>query len=271
MFSFSTIFHTPHISEIMTPPIPIEESEILLHDEKFLADLGGIIMLMKKDFNDSGHLKSGRYYLPEALLLSMEGRKSGLLANLILTASVNPCGATYQCCYSETPMIRCRSKGIDDLSTLRIQYWDNSSLFMKSGYPVGVIIPTEIEIEWLITPSEDEKTLVDLASSSKHNQYWSVLTIPNTSNYLNHKLFFVGHLDNDNILQDIGNVLSLKPRVTDEQLEVLFEKLRNANARIINSNMKMVVINPNLFCYIAKASLLSTQRDGLWLVGPEPG
>ncbi len=170
--------------EIVTPTIPKEETEIRLHNEKFLADLGRITMLAKKDFKGSGHLKSGRYYLPEAPLLTMEGRKSGLLANLTMMESVYPCGATYQRCYSEMPIIKCRSKGIDDLGALRIQYWDNSSLFMKSGYPVGVIIPTETEIEWLITPSEDEKTIVDLASSSEHNQYCSVITIRNPCQFI---------------------------------------------------------------------------------------
>ncbi len=118
----------------------------------------------------------------------MEGRKSGLLANLKLTASVNPYSATYHRCYSEMPMIRCRSNGIDDLGALRIQYWDNSSLFIKSGYPVGVIIPTETDVDWLITLSKDEKTIIELASSSEHNKNWSIITIPNPSNYLNHIL-----------------------------------------------------------------------------------
>ncbi len=63
----------------------------------------------------------------------------------------------------------CRSKGIDDFGALTILYWDNSSLFMKSGYPVGVIISTDTEIDWLITPSEDEKTIIDLAFSSEHD------------------------------------------------------------------------------------------------------
>ncbi len=85
-------------------------------------------------------------------------------------------------------MIRCRSNGIDDLGALRIQYWDNSSLFIKSGYPVGVIIPTETDVDWLITLSKDEKTIVELASSSEHNKNWSIITIPNPSNYLNHIL-----------------------------------------------------------------------------------
>ncbi len=109
---------------------------------------------------------------------------------------------------------------------------------------MGVIIPTETEIEWLITSSEDQKTIVDLALSSEHNQFWSVITIRNPSNYLNDELYFVGHLNNDNIVQDIGNVLSLTPHVTDEFADS-FKKLGNSNAPITKGDMKMVVINPN--------------------------
>ncbi len=50
--------------EIMTPPIPKEETEIRLHDTMFLADLIRITMLTKKDFKDSGHLKSRIYQKP---------------------------------------------------------------------------------------------------------------------------------------------------------------------------------------------------------------
>ncbi len=76
----------------------------------------------------------------------MEGRKSSSLAKLTLTVAVNPCSANYQRCYSETPMIMGRSKCIDDLGVLRIQYWDNSTLFIKSYYPMGVIIPIDTEV-----------------------------------------------------------------------------------------------------------------------------
>ncbi len=54
-------------SEIVTPPITKEKTEVGLHVQMFLADLGHITMLTKKDFKDSSHLKSGRYYLPDAL------------------------------------------------------------------------------------------------------------------------------------------------------------------------------------------------------------
>ncbi len=118
-------------------------------------------------------------------------------------------------------------------------------LFIEGGYPVGVIIPTETEINWLITLSEDEKTIVELASSSEHHKNWSVITIFNPYIYLNHELYFVGHLDNDNILQDIGNVLPpLEPGVTDE-LAGSFKKLGNATAPTKMGDLKMVVVKPN--------------------------
>ncbi len=60
-------------------------------------------------------------------------------------------------------MIRILSKGIDDFGHLKLQYWDNSCLFMNRGYPVGIKIPTETEIEWLSSPSEEDKTTVELA------------------------------------------------------------------------------------------------------------
>ncbi len=77
------------------------------------------------------------------------------------------------------PIIRCQSTGFDYLSLLRIQYWDNSALFMKSGYPVGIIIPTETYINWFISPLEDDQIVLDLASSSEHQKEWCALTIPN--------------------------------------------------------------------------------------------
>ncbi len=39
--------------EIVTPQIPKEETEVHLHDNKFLADLGRKTMLTKKNFKDS--------------------------------------------------------------------------------------------------------------------------------------------------------------------------------------------------------------------------
>ncbi len=106
-----------------------------------------------------------------------------------MMASVNPCAAAYQCCHSEVPMVRLRSKGIDN-SSLKFQFWDNSFLYMKNGHPVGVIIATDTEIEWLSTLSEEEKAIIELASSIDCKD-WSTLMIHNPGCYLNHELYFV--------------------------------------------------------------------------------
>ncbi len=88
---------------------------------------------------------------------------------------------------------------------------------MKSGYPVGIKIPTDMDINWLDSPSELEKAIIETASSSEHEKQWSTLTIPNPHHYLNYELFFVGQLDNDNILPDIDTVLRpLTPKVAED-------------------------------------------------------
>ncbi len=201
-------------------------------------------MLTKKIVKDSGHLKSGRYYLPKIPLLTDEGNKSGLLWKLAVKASTDPCGASYQHCYSETPMIRYRSKSIDDFCSLKFQYRDNSTLFMKSGYPVGFKIAIDMDIDWFDSPSEIDKAIVEIASSSEHEKEWSTLTIPSPHHYLKHELFFMGHLDNDNILQDIDTVLHpLTPQVTDD-LTDSFGNLGKAKSPKKVIAEKLVVIMP---------------------------
>ncbi len=71
---------TPKIMNVERQNVK-EETEVRLHDEKFLIYLG-------HDFKDTGDLKSGRYYLPESPLLTMEGRGSGLLATLTMMAAI---------------------------------------------------------------------------------------------------------------------------------------------------------------------------------------
>ncbi len=110
-------------------------------------------------------------------------------------------------------MIRCKSNDIYDFGLLKLKYWDNSALLMNSGYPVGVMVGTLPETEWLTPPAEEEKTFVEQAMSTEDKD-WSALTIPSPVHYVNHKLFFVGHLDKDNIMPDI--VVVLPPLVTDE-------------------------------------------------------
>ncbi len=119
---------------------------------------------------------------------------SVLLLNLTSMVSFYPCGATYKRCFSETPMIRMMSKGIDNFGPLKLQYWDNSCLFMNLGYPVGIEIPTEMEIEWLSSLSEEDKTTIELAMSCYKLNSWSMVSIPCFNHYPNHRLYFVGHL-----------------------------------------------------------------------------
>ncbi len=64
--------HVPHSSE----------EKFGLMDERFVLDPNRITMLMKGDFKRSKHVKSGRYYLPELPMISIEGRKSMLLNSL---------------------------------------------------------------------------------------------------------------------------------------------------------------------------------------------
>ncbi len=88
---------------------------------------------------------------------------------------------------------------------------------MSSGYPVGIKIPTELDIDWFDSPAESDKAIVEKVSSNEHDAEWNILTIPYPHHYLNHELFFMGHLDNDNILVEIETILCpLSHQVTDD-------------------------------------------------------
>ncbi len=137
----------PQTLNIDKASIKVEPSSSRQDETKGLEEHHLLLtMLTKKDFKDSGHFRSGRYFLPEAI---KKGRKSGLFTNLALMSAIYPCGETYQCCYLEVPMMRFGSDKIDDLIRMRIQYSNNSFVFMRNGYPVGIKVPTETEIEWL--------------------------------------------------------------------------------------------------------------------------
>ncbi len=92
----------------------------------------------KKEFSYKGHKKSGKYYLPTCPNLSKLGRNSEIISNLVFRAFLDHCGTTYQRCFSRIPMIRCNSISIDDLSSIKIIYWDDSTLMIKDGYPVAI-------------------------------------------------------------------------------------------------------------------------------------
>ncbi len=67
---------------------------------------------------------------------------------------------------------------IDDLHPMRIQYWDKSFLLTKDGYPVGVKILTETDIECLISLQEEEKTILDNALDDEANSVLGTITVP---------------------------------------------------------------------------------------------
>ncbi len=176
-------------------------------DDKFMQYLHRITMIMKKDFENANYIRSGRYYLLEKSLLTATGRKCSLLVSLQTIANFYPCGATFQACYYEVPMLSLRSPSINDLSSLKIKYWDNSCLYMKEGLTVGVKIPTEIVVEWLTSPSEAEKTTIEKTMSTEEINNWSAITVPNPDHYPNRELFVEGHLDSYRIKDDIVTVM----------------------------------------------------------------
>ncbi len=82
---------------------------------------------------------------------------------------------------------------------------------------MGIKIPTDMDIDWFDSPSESDKSIIEKVPSSEHDAEWNRLTIPYPQHYLNHELFFMGHLDNDNILPEIETVLRpLSHQVTDD-------------------------------------------------------
>ncbi len=100
-------------------------------------------------------------------------------------ANVYPCRATYQRCHPNVPMIRFGNANSKDLFPMRTQYLDNSFQLTKDGYPVGIKILTETEIEWHISPLEDEKTILESTLEDKAISVWNTLTVHNPANYLN--------------------------------------------------------------------------------------
>ncbi len=118
-------------------------------------------------------------------------------------------------------MLRFGSINIDDLLHERIQYWDNSFLLVKNGYSMGVKCPTKGDIEWLSTPSEDEKTIIENAPEDENNSAWNTIMAPNPANYINLNLYFVGHLDSDILLESMAGVIPLTSKRNEELNDIL--------------------------------------------------
>ncbi len=139
-------------------------------------------------------------------------------------------------------MPRFGSIDIDDLLTTRIQYWDKSFPFVKNGYTMGIKCPTESDIEWLSTHSEDEKTIVENALEDENNSVWNIIKVPNLANYINLGLYFVGHLDSDILEESMGGVVPLISK-WNKELSDIFEQLAHTKASI-RGDFKMVVVDP---------------------------
>ncbi len=81
-----------------------------------------ITYVCKKEFQDNGHIRSGKYFLSLSPNLTEVAKKSGLLIYLILMAMTYPCAATYQWCIPSVPMLRYKSSNIFNISPMKIKY-----------------------------------------------------------------------------------------------------------------------------------------------------
>ncbi len=204
------------------------EEKFGLKDEQFVLDPNRITMLMKGDFKRCNHVKSGRYYLPETPMLSIEGRKCMLLSRLKSMANFYPCAVSYQQCFSEIQMIGLNSCNIDDFKPLKFFYWDTSFLLINEGKPVGIKAPIEISVEWLDLRIDAEKDLVDRCKCMDLEIDWGIVSIPTPTEYPNIHLYFKAHLDSD-LIKDVDTPTD----PTTDKFADSFMKLRSQCA-IVN-------------------------------------
>ncbi len=155
-------------------------------------------------------------------MISIEGKKSMLLNSLRQMATFMCCAASYQRCFSETPMIRLNSNDIDDFKPLEIRYWDTSFLLINKGKPTGVKVPIVISVEWLESCVDAEKDLVERSKCIDLEIDWGIITVPNPTQFLNIHLFFKGHLNSD-LIKD----LETPTDPTTDKLADSFMKLRS--------------------------------------------
>ncbi len=99
-------------------------------------------------------------------------------------------------------MIRLNSSNIDDFKPLKILYWEMSFPLINECKPVGIKAPTEISVEWLDSPINAEKDLVDRCKCMDLEIDWGVVSVPNPTEYPNIHLYFKGHLDSD-LIKDV--------------------------------------------------------------------
>ncbi len=140
------------------------------------------------------------------------------------------------------PMLRFGSTEIDDLLPMRIQYWDNSFLFVKNGYTKGVKCLTENDIEWLSTHSEDEKTIIENALADENSSVWNIIMVPIPANYINLELYFAGHFESDILLESMASIGPLTSKWNEELCDI-FEQLTCMKTSKMG-DVKMVVVDP---------------------------
>ncbi len=71
--------------------------------------------------------------------------------------------------------------------------------------PVGYKLP-ELFVDWLVSPSQLDKSIIDRAVLFDKDKMWNMVTIPAPCGYPNVELYFIGHLDNENTPPDIVHV-----------------------------------------------------------------
>ncbi len=107
---------------------------------------------------------------------------------------------------------------------MKIKYWDNLVLMVESGYFVAIKCTSNNSFEWLTTETEGEKFILNKAKTEEATMEWDILTVPNLSEYIKKCLYFIGHLDNDMVLQSLPKVDV--PQITStDKFAKIFEKL----------------------------------------------
>ncbi len=76
------------------------------------------------------------------------------------------------------------------------------------------------------------------------NQVWDTIMVANPFRYINIGLYNDGHLDNNNMLSQIDNVLQVTPKSTNELGDIL-KNLGQESQPKPTDDFKIVVINPN--------------------------
>ncbi len=94
-------------------------------------------------------------------------------------ATFLPCAASYQQCFSETPIIRLNSNDTNNFKPFKILYWETSFLLVNDGKRVGVKVPTDISVECLDLCINAAKDVVERSKCMDLEIDWGIVTVPN--------------------------------------------------------------------------------------------